>query len=73
MIKKVVTITSGVESLVDAINDFISNDLKENEYVINIKYMKDGSRLKPYEENRGPAFETVVIAIVHIGELNNAI
>lgn len=73
MIKRVVTITSGVESLVDAINDFISNDLKENEYVINIEYIKDGSRLKPYEENRGPAFETVVIAIVHIGELNNAI
>lgn len=69
MIKRVVTITSGVESLVDKINDFISNDLKENEYVINIKYMKDGSRLKPYEENRGPGFETVVIAIVHIGEI----
>ena len=73
MIKKVVTITSGIESLVDKINDFISNELKENEYVINIKYMKDGSRLKPYEENRGKGFETVVIAIVHIGELNNAI
>jgi hypothetical protein len=69
MIKRVVTITSGVESLVDAINDFISNDLKENEYVVNIKYMKDGSRLKPYEENRGISFETVVIAIMHIGEL----
>ena len=73
MIKRVVTIKSGVESLVDAINDYISNELKENEYVINIEYMKDGSRLKPYEENRGPGFETVVIAIVHIGELNNAI
>ena len=73
MIKRVVTITSGGESLVDAINDFSSNDWKENEYVINIEYIKDGSRLKPYEENRGPAFETVVIAIVHIGELNNAI
>lgn len=67
MIKRVVTITSGVESLVDAINDFISNDLKENEYVINIEYMKDGSRLKPYEENRGPGFETVVVAIMHVG------
>ena len=71
MIKRVVKITSGVESLVDAINNFISNDLKENEYVINIKYMKDGSRLKPYEENQGIAFETVVIVIMHIGELNN--
>lgn len=71
MIKRVVKITSGIESVVDKINDFISNDLKENEYVIDIKYIKDGSRLKPYEENRGPRFETVVIAIVHIGEINN--
>lgn len=69
MIKRVVTITSGVESLVDAINDFISNKLKENEYVINIKYIKDGSRLKPYEKNRGIAYETGVIAILHIGGL----
>lgn len=73
MIKRVVTITSNFETLGDKINDFIKNDLKENEYVINIKYIKDGSRLKPYKENRGPGFETVVIAIVHIGELNNAI
>lgn len=73
MIKRVVKITSGIESVVDKINDFISNDLKENEYVIEIKYIKDGSRLRPYEENRGPSFETIVIAIVHIGELNNAI
>ena len=69
MIKRVVKITSGIESVVDKINDFISNDLKENEYVIDIKYIKDGSRLKPYEENRGLGFETVVIAIIHIGEL----
>ena len=73
MIKRVAKITNGVESIVDAINDYISNELKENEYVIDIKYMENGSRLKPYEENRGIAFETVVIAIVHIGELNNAI
>ena len=71
MIKRVVTITSNFKTLGDKINDFIKNDLKENEYVINIKYMKDGSRLKPYEENQGIAFETVVIAIVHIGELKN--
>lgn len=71
MIKRVVKITSNFETLGDKINDFIKNDLKENEYVINIKYMKDGSRLKPYEENQGIAFETVVIAIMHIGELNN--
>lgn len=67
MIKRVVKITSGVESLVDAINDYISNELKENEYVINIKYIKDGSRLKPHGKNRGIAYETIVIAIVHIG------
>lgn len=72
MIKRVVKITNGVESIVDAINDYISNELKENEYVIDIKYMENGSRLKPYEENRGIAFETDVIAIIHIihiGEL----
>lgn len=73
MIKRVVKIISGTESVVDKINDFISNDLKENEYVIDIKYIKDGSRLKPYEKGRADVFETVVIAIVHIGELNNAI
>lgn len=67
MIKRVVTITSGVESLVGVINDYISNELKENEYAINIKYIKDVSRLKSYEKNRGIAYETVVIAIVHIG------
>lgn len=68
MIKRVVKITSGVESLVDAINNFISNELKENEYVIDINYIKDGSRLKTYEEGRGEGYETVVVAIVHIGE-----
>ena len=71
MIKRVITITGGVKFLVDTINDFISNDLKENEYVINIKYIEDGRRLKPYEENQGIRFETVVIAIVHIGELDD--
>ena len=73
MIKRVVKITSGIESVVDKINDFISNNLKENEYVIEIKYIKDGSRLRPYEKGRADVFETVVVAFVHIGELNNAI
>ena len=73
MIKRVVKITSGIESVVDKINDFISNNLKENEYVVEIKYIKDGSRLRPYEKGRADVFETVVIAIIHIGELNNAI
>ena len=69
MIKRVVEITSNIESLVDKIDDFIFNDLKESEYIIDIDYIKDGSRLKPYEEGRGEGFETVVVAIVHIGEL----
>lgn len=73
MIKRVVTITRGIESVGDVINNFISNHLRKNEYVINIKYIKDGSRLKPYVEGRGPSFETVVVAFVHIGEVNNAI
>jgi len=68
MIKRVVKITSGIDSLVDAINDFISNDLKESEYVVEIKYIKNGTRPKPYVKGRGVDFETIVIAIVHIGE-----
>ena len=68
MIERVVKITNGVELIVDAINDFISNYLRENEYVIDIKYIKNGTQAKPYVEGRGVDFETVVIAIVHIGE-----
>jgi len=71
MIKRVLTIQRGIESIGDVINDFISNYLRENEYIIDINYIKDGSRLKPYKEGRGKGFETVVVAIVHIGELNN--
>lgn len=71
MIKRVVKITSGIESVVDKINDFITNYLRENEYVIDIKYIKDGSRLKPYEKGRADVFETVLVAIVHIGEIKN--
>lgn len=68
MIKRVLTIPRGIESIGDVINDFISNYLRENEYVIDIKYIKNGTRAKPYVEGRGVDFETVVIAIVHIGE-----
>lgn len=71
MIKRVVTLTSGVESLVDKINDFIKNELNENEYIIDITYIKDGSRLKPYEKGRVENFETIVVAIVHIGEVED--
>lgn len=73
MIKRVLTIQRGIESIGDVINDFISNYLRENEYIIDIKYIENGSRLKFPEENRGKGFETVVVAIVHIGEVNNAI
>lgn len=65
MIKRVETITGGAEFIVDVINDFISNELKENEYVIDIKYIGNETRFKLY----GKSFETVVIAIIHIGEL----
>lgn len=71
MIKRVMAIPRGIESIADVINNFISNHLRKNEYVINIKYIKDGSRLKPYEEGRGEGFETVVVAIVHIGAIKN--
>lgn len=68
MIKRVITIPRGIETIGNVINDFISNYLRENEYIIDINYIKDGSRLKPPEEGRGEGFETVVVAIVHIGE-----
>lgn len=71
MIKRVLTITRGIESIGDVINDFISNYLRENEYIIDIKYIENGTRLKHYEEGRGEGFETVVVAIVHIGGLKN--
>ena len=71
MIKRVMAIPRGIESIGNVINDFISNYLRENEYVIDIRYIKDGSRLKSYEEGRGEGFETVVVAIVHIGEVED--
>lgn len=71
MIKRVVTIPRGIESIGDVINNFISNHLRKNEYVIDIKYIKNGTKLKPYEKGRADVFETVVIAIVHIGEIKN--
>lgn len=71
MIKRVLTIQRGIESIGNVINDFISNYLREDEYVIDITYIKDGSRLKEPEEGRGEGFETVVVEIVHIGELKD--
>ena len=69
MIKRVVRITSGIESISDVINNFISNHLRKNEYVIDIKYIKNGERFKSYEIDRVEKFETIIAAIVHIGEL----
>lgn len=40
MIKRVVTITGDVEVLGDKINYFIKNDLKENEYVSDVKIIE---------------------------------
>lgn len=71
MIKRVVTMQRGIESIGNVINDFISNYLRENEYIIDIKYIENGTRVKPYEEGRGEGFETVVVAIVHIGAIEN--
>lgn len=71
MIKRVLTIQRGIESIGDVINDFISNYLRENEYIIDIKYIENGTRVKPYEKGRGEGFETVVVAIIHIGAIKN--
>ena len=71
MIKRVVTMSRGIESIGNVINDLISNYLREDEYVIDITYIKDGSRLKQPEEGRGEGLETVVVAIAHIGELDD--
>ena len=69
MIKRVVKITGNDDWVVDTINDFISNELKENEYVIDIKYIDNGTRFKP----NGGGFETVVMTFVHIGEKVNGL
>ncbi len=71
MIKRVVTIRNHAKVIADEINDFISKGLNENEYIIDIKYMEDGRQLSG--ETYGIDYEIVVIAIIHIGELNNAI
>lgn len=42
MIKRVVTITSESIKLGDEINEFISNELNNGEYVIDIKIMESG-------------------------------
>lgn len=71
MIKRVITIRNHAKVIADEINDFISKELNENEYIIDIKYMEDGRRLSG--KTYGMDYEIVVVAIIHIGELNNAI
>lgn len=66
MIKRVVTIRNYAKVIANEINDFISKELNENEYIIDIKYMEDGRRLSG--KTYGIDYEIVVVAIVHIGE-----
>ena len=42
MIKRVVTITSEIETLGAKINNFISSELNENECVIDVKIIENG-------------------------------
>ena len=42
MIKRVVTITSELETLGAKINNFISNELNENKCVIDVKILENG-------------------------------
>lgn len=46
MINRVITFKSTAELLADKINNFIKNELNEDEYVMDIKYIKDGERYK---------------------------
>ena len=66
MIKRVATIRNYAKVIANEINDFISKELNESEYIIDIKYMEDGRRLSG--KTYGIAYEIVVVAIVHIGE-----
>lgn len=68
MIKRVLTLIDTAELLVDKINDFIKNELNEDEYVMDIKYIKD---VEQYIRSTNGTIEpeTVVVAILHIGEL----
>lgn len=42
MINRVITFKSTAELIADKINNFIKNELNEDEYVMDIKYIKDG-------------------------------
>ena len=65
MINRVITFKSTAELLADKINNFIKNELNEDEYVMDIKYIKDGKQYKRDESGK-IEFETFVTANVHI-------
>lgn len=65
MINRVITFKSTAELIADKINNFIKNELNEDEYVMDIKYIKDGERYKQGESGK-IELETFVTANVHI-------
>lgn len=65
MINRVITFKSTAELIADKINDFVKNELGEDEYVMDIKYIKDGERYKK-GENGNIELETFITANVHI-------
>ena len=65
MINRVITFKSTAELIADKINNFIKNELNKDEYVMDIKYIKDGERYKK-GENGNIELETFVTANVHI-------
>lgn len=68
MINRVITFKSTAELLADKINNFIKNELNEDEYVMDIKYIKyikDGKQYKRGESGK-IELETFVTANVHI-------
>lgn len=65
MINRVITFKSTAELIADKINNFIKNELNEDEYVMDIKYIKDGGRYVS-DENGKMKTETFVTANVHI-------
>ena len=79
MIKRVVTITSESIKLGDEINEFISNELNNGEYVIDIKIMESGRSAQTKESylvGGGTWTHQTVYYTAYIyvgGEVNNAI
>lgn len=65
MINRVITFKSTAELLADKINNFIKNELNEDEYVMDIKYIKDGKQYKRGESGK-IELETFVTANVYI-------